>query len=114
ADGDLARVASRRGALHVIAGADASLRSGQAYVPMHWGKRFLGGRDSAGINTVTNAAFDPISRQPELKHAAVRVVAADLSWRVVVFADCPSGKVSGLVDRLPGLLDEVVFCSADS
>ena len=74
--GDLVRLESRRGALHVIVEADDTLRSGQAYLPMHWGKRYLGGAPSHGVNTVTSRALDPLSRQPELKHAAVKVSAA--------------------------------------
>ena len=107
--GDLVRVDSRRGTLHVIAESDEAMRSGQVYLPMHWGKRYLGGRTSAGVNTVTTAAFDPISRQPELKHAAVKVVATGLAWRLVAFAEL--GAVEAL-DRLQALQGEVAFASA--
>jgi assimilatory nitrate reductase catalytic subunit len=37
---------------------------------MHWGSRFASG---SGINVLTTGAFDPVSKQPELKHAAVQV-----------------------------------------
>ena len=107
--GDLVRVDSRRGALHVIAESDEALRSGQVYLPMHWGKRYLGGRHSAGINTITTPAFDPISRQPELKHAAVKVVAATMPWRLVAFAELAAVQA---LDRLQELQDGVSFASA--
>ena len=107
--GDLVRVESRRGALHVLVEGDASVRSGQVYLPMHWGKRFLGGAASAGTNTVTLAALDPISRQPELKHAAVKVAAADLAWRLVAFAECEPVRV---LDALHALQEGVTFASA--
>src|SRR4029450_5984752 len=86
-DGDLASVRSRRGTLLVPVAADDSVRSGQAYLPMHWGKRFLGGRDPFGVNGVTCSATDPVSKQPELKHAAIAVEAVELSWRLLGFAE---------------------------
>ena len=110
--GDLVRVESRRGALHVIVEADESVRSGQAYLPMHWGKRFLGGKASAGTNTVTLPDFDPHSRQPELKHAAVRVSAVELPWRLTAFAECDPARLAATFDGVQGLQDEVTFASA--
>ncbi|MBL8521994.1 MAG: molybdopterin-dependent oxidoreductase, partial [Betaproteobacteria bacterium] len=86
ADGDLVTIESRRGAVVVRAAADRAMRSGQVDLPMHWGARFLGGQASAGVNTLTVPAFDPVSRQPELKHAAVKVSRADLAWHLVAFA----------------------------
>ena len=49
-------------------------RPGSAYLPMHWGSATLAGRDSTGVNAVTAKASCPASKQPELKHAAVRIV----------------------------------------
>jgi assimilatory nitrate reductase catalytic subunit len=106
--GELVRVESRRGALHVIAESDDAIRSGQVYLPMHWGKRFLGGSQSAGTNTITSPAFDAISRQPELKHAAVKVAAASLPWRLVAFAELDAVQA---VDALQALQAGVVFAS---
>ncbi len=61
----------RAGAAPVIlpVSADDSVRPGQAFLPMHWGDRFLKG---LGCNVLTLPAFDPLSKQPELKHAGVR------------------------------------------
>ena len=111
-EGDIVRVASRRGALHVMVQADASVRSGQAYLPMHWGKRYLGGKDSEGVNTITQPAFDPVSRQPELKHAAVKVSAVDLPWRMVAFAEIDAPQVTQTLDQLQQLQSEFTFASA--
>ncbi len=107
--GELVRVDSRRGAVHVIAESDEALRSGQVYLPMHWGKRYLGGSGSAGVNTLTTPAFDPVSRQPELKHAAVKVAPAPLAWRLVAFAQMAA--IESL-DRLQPLQEHVTFASA--
>lgn len=45
---------------------------------MHWGDRFLKG----GVNSVTLPAFDPLSKQPELKHSGVRLESVDLPWQL--------------------------------
>ena len=70
AEGDLVRVSSRRGAVIVKVAASDSVRPGQAFLPMHWGANTMGGH---GVNVLTVSAFDPYSKQPELKHAAVQV-----------------------------------------
>ncbi|WP_259645050.1 nitrate reductase [Pseudomonas cichorii] len=75
--GDLVHLQSRRGELIVAVNSDDSLRPGQAFLPMHWGDRFLKG----GINVLTQPAFDPISKQPELKHSGVRIEKAHLPWQ---------------------------------
>lgn len=112
AQGDLVRVESKRGAIHVRVEADESVRSGQAWLPMHWGKRWLGGRDSDGVNSLTTPAFDPISRQPELKHAAVKVSVADLSWRMVAFVSLPEPEMMVLHDALRSLQADIAWFSA--
>ncbi|CAM3532162.1 Assimilatory nitrate reductase large subunit [Bordetella sputigena] len=78
AEGALARVASRRGDVYIAVRADDGLRPGHAFLPMHWGSAFIAGN---GINAVTNPARDPVSRQPELKHAAIAVRPANLAWQ---------------------------------
>jgi assimilatory nitrate reductase catalytic subunit len=77
-DGDLVRVKNRRGSLVVKVQASEELRGGQVFMPMHWGGRFMAGM---GVNALTLDACDPVSRQPELKHAAVQVEKAGLGYR---------------------------------
>ena len=51
---------------------------------MHWGRASLSGDDDAGgVNELTNAACDPDSRQPEFKHAAIRVTRAAFGFEAV-------------------------------
>jgi assimilatory nitrate reductase catalytic subunit len=89
-DGDLVHVTSRRGSqLLPVAGGD-DMRSGQAFVAMHWGQEYVSGRGadgggSHGVNALTLPALDPYSFQPELKHAAVKILKAELPWRFLVF-----------------------------
>lgn len=88
--GDLVHVTSRRGSQILPAFAGDDMRSGQAFIGMHWGEEFVSGRGknnegSFGVNALTLPAFDPSSKQPELKHAAVKILKAELPWRFVVF-----------------------------
>jgi assimilatory nitrate reductase catalytic subunit len=83
AGGDLARVASRRGELVVAVRASDEVRPGELFLPMHWGSRFMRG---AGANALTVRAFDPLSKQPELKLAAVELTKVELPYRVVALA----------------------------
>ena len=87
-DGDIVRVASRRGALKLAVAGDAGVAPGQAYVAMHWGEEFVSGRGDedltalAGVNALTQSACCPDSRQPELKFSAVAVQRLALPWRI--------------------------------
>jgi assimilatory nitrate reductase catalytic subunit len=79
-DGDLVTLASRRGRLVLPLETTDDLAPGTVFAAMHWSGQFL---DSGGINEATIGAVDPDSKQPELKHAAVRIEAAKLPWRLV-------------------------------
>ncbi|KAB2969024.1 nitrate reductase [Zoogloea sp.] len=70
ASGDLVQVKSKRGDVVLKVLESATLRPGQTFVPMHWGGNTMGGQ---GVNVLLPSAFDPYSKQPELKHAAVQV-----------------------------------------
>lgn len=65
ADGDLARVASRRG--EVLIGVRSSLRQapGQVFIPMHYRE--------AAANLLTNPTLDPYAKIAEFKVSAVRI-----------------------------------------
>lgn len=102
--GDLVNLQSRRGSVIVPVGSDDGLRAGHAFIPMHWGDRFLKG----GVNVLTQPAFDPISRQPELKHSGVRIDKVDLSWRLFILIE---GDVQHRLDALRLLCDEFAYTS---
>lgn len=87
-DGGIVRVTSRRGEVVVRAAVSDEMRSGQTFLPMHWGGQFM---NSGGANALTLSAFDPVSKQPELKHAAVQVEKLDLPWQLVVMRKQDSG-----------------------
>jgi assimilatory nitrate reductase catalytic subunit len=97
-DGDLVHVTSRRGSQLLPAVGGDDMRSGQAFVAMHWGEEYVSGRGregsgSHGVNALTLPAIDPYSFQPELKHAAVKILKAELPWRFVVLGWIPASEV---------------------
>lgn len=68
-DGDLIDLGGARGAVRVPAKVTTDIRPGVVFVPMHWG-----GREGAGLGRINNACstrFDPVSKEPDLKWAAV-------------------------------------------
>ena len=82
-EGSLVRLKSRRGEMILPVSASDGLRGGQVFLPMHWGSRFVAG---LGMNALTLPTFDPYSKQPELKNAAVQVEKIDLPWQFVAMA----------------------------
>jgi assimilatory nitrate reductase catalytic subunit len=68
ADGWRVTVESRRGRVEFAAELTNAIRPDTLFAPFHWG-----GKQAA--NLLTSPALDPISRMPEFKLAAVRVVA---------------------------------------
>jgi assimilatory nitrate reductase catalytic subunit len=78
ANGGLARIESRHGAMVLPVRLSADQRRGEIFAPMHWTDDFA----SAGpIGRVVGAATDPLSGQPELKATPVRATAVPVQWR---------------------------------
>ncbi|KPX46028.1 Nitrate reductase [Pseudomonas syringae pv. helianthi] len=102
--GDLVKLISRRGELLLSVGSDESVACGQAFLPMHWGDRFLKG----GMNVLTQPAFDPVSKQPELKHSGVRIEKAHLPWQFFALVE---GNVQQQMEKLRPLCDAFVYLS---
>ena len=107
--GSLVRVQSRRGALIVPLRADESVGPQRAWLPMHWGSEFLGGRGQLGINALTQPAYCPDARQPELKFAAVSVETVNLPWRVFGAAWVRPGEGAALRAQLRVLMDQAEY-----
>ncbi|MCW3061475.1 MAG: molybdopterin oxidoreductase [Capsulimonas sp.] len=66
AEGDMVRLATRRGAAEAKARLTPSIRQDTVFVPFHWAGK---GR----ANLLTNDALDPTSRMPEFKICAVSI-----------------------------------------
>ena len=115
-DGDLVQVTSRRGAIVVPAQGSLEVGLSQAFIAMHWGEEYLSGRSAtgerlAGVNTLTNPAFCPDSLQPELKHAAVRIVKAELPWNLLAVAWLKDDTALATAKALRGLMGRFAFAS---
>ncbi|MGE0313729.1 MAG: molybdopterin-dependent oxidoreductase [Lautropia sp.] len=112
APGDLVRVKSRRGVLVLPVQPSDAVRPAQAFVAMHWGEEWLGGANAPGVNALMPADACPQSRQPELKHAAVRVERAELPWQLVAASWWPADDALALRERLRARLAEAGWAYA--
>ena len=115
-EGDLVHVTSKRGSILVPVQASAEQGMSQVFLAMHWGEEFLSGHSStgsrlAGVNALTTSAFCPDSKQPEFKHAAVKVLKADLPWKLLAMAWLPAGAVLAARVQLQALMAEFAFAS---
>jgi ferredoxin-nitrate reductase len=72
ADGDRVRIESPRGAIEAPARL-TQVRKGVVFVPFHYGYWDADGRQPRAANELTITAWDPVSKQPIFKVAAVRV-----------------------------------------
>ena len=102
--GDIACLKSRRGELMVRVAVSDEVRAAQVFMPMHWGSQFMSG---GGVNALTVPACDPLSRQPELKHAAIEVEKLILPHCVVAmrrFGVAQAAAAQELRDNLQPLL----------
>lgn len=75
AEGDFVRVESRRGAMSGAVRIGGVLR-GHVFVPFHYGYWDDDSRRRAA-NELTITEWDPVSKQPHFKYAAVRITKAD-------------------------------------
>ena len=107
--GQRVRVSSRRGAVVLPVRASDSLARNQLFIAMHWGEEALTGRDSSGrigtgVNALTSPALCPQSRQPELKHAGVRVEKVELPWQLTAMSWFPAERALALREHIRPML----------
>ena len=115
-DGDIVRVTSRRGSLLLPARASETLAPTQAFIAMHWGEEALNGHDAegkavGGVNALTTPAFCPQSKQPELKHSAVKLEKLALPWRLTAMAWLPADEALAVRERLKPVLNAFDYAS---
>jgi assimilatory nitrate reductase catalytic subunit len=115
-DGELVHVTSRRGSIVLPLQASDEVGPGQAFIAMHWGPEFLGGISStgeplAGVNALTTSACCPSSKQPELKHAAVKILKAELPWTLLGAAWLPLPRALQAREQLKALMARFPFAS---
>ncbi|MBW8466683.1 MAG: molybdopterin-dependent oxidoreductase [Thiobacillus sp.] len=115
-DGDLVHVTSKRGSIVVPLEASKEIGLSQAFIAMHWGAEYLSGRGShgeplAGVNALTTSAYCPTSKQPELKHAAVKILKAELAWNLLAVAWLPADRALSAQAELRALMTSFEFAS---
>ncbi|MEP6588835.1 MAG: molybdopterin dinucleotide binding domain-containing protein, partial [Polaromonas sp.] len=115
-EGDLVHVTSKRGSIVVPVQASSEVALSQAFMAMHWGGEYLSGLSSigqplAGVNALTTSAFCPSSKQPELKHAAVKILKAELPWSLLAMAWLPEGDALAAREQLKPLMSAFAFTS---
>lgn len=103
--GDLVKVSNKRGSLTLRAQSSNEMMPAQTFIPMHWGGRHMNG---LGVNVLMPKAFDKVSKQPELKHAAVKIEKLDLPWRMTVMRTCHD---LHLLQQIRGLLKHFDYAS---
>jgi assimilatory nitrate reductase catalytic subunit len=64
-----------------------------------------------GVNALTTPAFCPSSKQPELKHAAVKVLKAELPWSLLALAWLPDTQALAVRDALRALMPAFAFAT---
>jgi hypothetical protein len=92
------------------------LQPAQLYLPMHWGSMYLSGMGSkgqrlAGVNALTTPERCPRSKQPELKHVAVKLLKAELPWTCLGMAWLDEQQVQSVRQALTELMAEFDFAS---
>ena len=115
-DGDLVHITSRRGSIVAPAQASGDLAPHQAFMAMHWGSSFISGRDHqnnalAGVNAITTSSYCPISKQPELKHAAVKILKAELPWKLLAMAWFPLEQAPSVLQQMRSQMHLFEFTS---
>ncbi|ABM36718.1 nitrate reductase [Polaromonas naphthalenivorans] len=115
-EGELVHVTSKRGSIIVPVQASPEVAVSQAFMAMHWGSEYLSGQSSigqplAGVNALTTSAYCPSSKQPELKHAAVKILKAELPWSLLAMAWFDEGDALAAHEQLKALLTAFPFAS---
>ncbi|MES2182953.1 MAG: molybdopterin-dependent oxidoreductase [Pseudomonadota bacterium] len=116
AAGDLVQVTSRRGSIVVPVQPSDDVALTQAFIAMHWGEEYLSGLSSigerlAGVNAVTTSAYCPDSKQPELKHTAVKLLKAELPWTLLGMAWLPADRALEAQQALRPLMARFPYAS---
>ena len=114
--GDLVHVTSKRGSIVVPLQADDGLGRQQAFMAMHWGGEYLSGLSSTGtpltgVNALTTSVNCPTSHQPELKHAAVKILKAELPWTLLAMAWLPEDSALATREALRHLMPRFAYAS---
>lgn len=104
-DGDIVKVQNKRGSLVLPAQTSDEVGPSQTFIAMHWGRQFMHG---LGVNALMPPTFDKTSKQPELKHTAVKIEKLELPWRMTVMRTIQNLEV---LQEIRGLLANFEYAS---
>jgi anaerobic selenocysteine-containing dehydrogenase len=102
-EGDMLEVASRRGSVRAPARVGGII-DGHVFIPFHYGYWDQADGRARAANELTMTAWDPVSKQPYYKYAAVQVHKLDAEALTEKLADA-AGKV---LDKVSELTDKVM------
>ncbi|MDI1360700.1 nitrate reductase [Methylotenera sp.] len=97
-NGDIVKVSNKRGSLVLAAQLSDEVQASQTFIAMHWGSQFMHG---LGVNALMPPTFDKISKQPELKHTAIKIEKLELPWRMTVMRTIQN---LDMLEKVRGLL----------
>lgn len=109
---DLVEIRNERGTVRVKAQLSTTIKKGVVFLPMHWGK--ILNSDLNRANNLTNNIVDPISKQPDLKYAAVQVLRYEKPFQKIIVIGAGAGAY-GFVKtyRTLNTQDEIVVFSKE-
>lgn len=94
--GDIVKLSNKRGSLNISVQQSDEVKPAETFIPMHWGSQFMNG---LGVNALMPAAFDKTSKQPELKHTAIKIEKLDLPWQMTVMRTCHSQNLTADIGK---------------
>ena len=103
--GQLVTISSKQAKMILPLQLSEEVKSGTVFAAMHWNGQYL---NSGGVNEVIAGKVDQRSFQPELKHAAVRIEAVELPWRMMA---ARRGDILEMQSRVQPLLRECAYAS---
>ena len=111
-DGDIVTVTNDRGRVRVRAVVTADIRQGVIFLPMHWGKKLAGANGRA--NNLTSPRLDPVSKEPDLKFAAVQVAQFVPAKRRIVIIGAGAAALAFIeTHRQFNQMDEILLLGAE-
>jgi len=104
-NGDIIKVQNKRGSLVLPVQMSDEVQPAQTFIAMHWGSKFMQG---LGVNALMPPAFDKTSKQPELKHTAIKIEKLGLPWRMTAMRSCQD---LALLDKVRALMQQFTYAS---
>ena len=104
-NGDIVKVSNKRGSLVLPVLMSDEVKPAQTFIAMHWGSQFMHG---LGVNALMPPNFDKTSKQPELKHTAIKLEKLELTWRMTVMRSIQD---LNQLQAIRGLLHQFTYAS---